>query len=170
MTTGLTKPEWDTPPNGDFASYVERLTAPRLAIPVPSSSGPSAKIPVKPSSSAVSKTSALEARLPSGGLHHVPPPPFGGLRLQPFLRVLRTARVLLLALTAIHGAALVLWGRGSVVGLLMMAGLWWWLGWFLNMVVTVLNAPEASAGITGKVNQGRLRQMGLQRQSGKKKQ
>lgn len=167
MTTGQTKPEWDTPPNGDFASYVERLTAPRPAIPVSSLSVPAARTPVMSSASAVS---VQDVRLPSQGLAHVFRPVLGGLQPQPFLRVLRTARVVLLALTALHGVALVFWGRGSLVGLLMMAGLWWWLGWFRQVVVTVLKAPEPPAGIAAQVNQERLRQTGLQRQSGKKKQ
>ena len=169
MTTGLTKPEWDTPPNGDFASYVERLTAARPVIPVPVPSRPGAKAPATFSVPAVSVGDAhlpLQVLVRAFGL--VP----GELQLQPFLRVLRTARVVLLVLAALHVAALVLWGRGSLVGLLMMAGLWWGLGWFLQVVVTVLKAPDASAGIAAQVNQEqeRLRQTGLQRQSGKKKQ
>lgn len=169
MTTGLTKPEWDTPPNGDFASYVERLTAARPVIPVPVPSRPGAKAPATFSVPAVS---VGDAHLPLQGLARAFGLVPGELQLQPFLRVLRTARVVLLVLAALHVAALVLWGRGSLVGLLMMAGLWWGLGWFLQVVVTVLKAPDASAGIAAQVNQEqeRLRQTGLQRQSGKKKQ
>ena len=169
MTTGLTKPEWDTPPNGDFASYVERLTAARPVIPVPVPSRPGAKAPATFSVPAVSVGDAhLPLQVLARAFGLVP----GELQLQPFLRVLRTARVVLLVLAALHVAALVLWGRGSLVGLLMMAGLWWWLGWFRQVVVTVLKAPDASAGIAAQVNQEqeRLRQTGLQRQSGKKKQ
>ncbi len=169
MTTGLTKPEWDTPPNGDFASYVERLTAARPVIPVPVPSRPGAKAPATFSVPAVSVGDAhLPLQVLARAFGLVP----GELQLQPFLRVLRTARVVLLVLAALHVAALVLWGRGSLVGLLMMAGLWWGLGWFLQVVVTVLKAPDASAGIAAQVNQEqeRLRQTGLQRQSGKKKQ
>lgn len=169
MTTGLTKPEWDTPPNGDFASYVERLTAARPVIPVPVPSRPGAKAPATFSVPAVSVGDAhLPLQILARAFGLVP----GELQLQPFLRVLRTARVVLLVLAALHVAALVLWGRGSLVGLLMMAGLWWGLGWFLQVVVTVLKAPDASAGIASQVNQEqeRLRQTGLQRQSGKKKQ
>ena len=169
MTTGLTKPEWDTPPNGDFASYVERLTAARPVIPVPVPSRPGAKAPATLSVPAVS---VGDAHLPLQGLARAFGLVPGELQLQPFLRVLRTARVVLLVLAALHVAALVLWGRGSLVGLLMMAGLWWGLGWFLQVVVTVLKAPDASAGIAAQVNQEqeRLRHTGLQRQSGKKKQ
>lgn len=169
MTTGLTKPEWDTPPNGDFASYVERLTAARPVIPVPVPSRPGAKAPATFSVPAVSVGDAhLPLQVLARAFGLVP----GELQLQPFLRVLRTARVVLLVLAALHVAALLLWGRGSLVGLLMMAGLWWGLGWFLQVVVTVLKAPDASAGIAAQVNQEqeRLRQTGLQRQSGKKKQ
>lgn len=169
MTTGLTKPEWDTPPNGDFASYAERLTAARPVIPVPVPSRPGAKAPATFSVPAVSVGDAhLPLQVLARAFGLVP----GELQLQPFLRVLRTARVVLLVLAALHVAALVLWGRGSLVGLLMMAGLWWGLGWFLQVVVTVLKAPDASAGIAAQVNQEqeRLRQTGLQRQSGKKKQ
>ena len=169
MTTGLTKPEWDTPPNGDFASYVERLTAARPVIPVPVPSRRGAKAPATFSVPAVSVGDAhLPLQILARAFGLVP----GELQLQPFLRVLRTARVVLLVLAALHVAALVLWGRGSLVGLLMMAGLWWGLGWFLQVVVTVLKAPDASAGIAAQVNQEqeRLRQTGLQRQSGKKKQ
>ena len=169
MTTGLTKPEWDTPPNGDFASYVERLTAARPVIPVPVPSRPGAKAPATFSVPAVSVGDAhLPLQVLARAFGLVP----GELQLQPFLRVLRTARVVLLVLAALHVAALVLWGRGSRVGLLMMAGLWWGLGWFRHVVVTVLKAPDASAGIAAQVNQEqeRLRQTGLQRQSGKKKQ
>lgn len=169
MTTGLTKPEWDTPPNGDFASYVERLTAARPVIPVPVPSRPGAKAPATFSVPAVSVGDAhLPLQVLARAFGLVP----GELQLQPFLRVLRTARVVLLVLAALHVAALVLWGRGSLVGLLMMAGLWWGLGWFRHVVVTVLKAPDASAGIAAQVNQEqeRLRQTGLQRQSGKKKQ
>ena len=169
MTTGLTKPEWDTPPNGDFASYVERLTAARPVIPVPVPSRPGAKAPATFSVPAVSVGDAhLPLQVLARAFGLVP----GELQLQPFLRVLRTARVVLLVLAALHVAALLLWGRGSLVGLLMMAGLWWGLGWFRHVVVTVLKAPDASAGIAAQVNQEqeRLRQTGLQRQSGKKKQ
>ena len=169
MTTGLTKPEWDTPPNGDFASYVERLTAARPVIPVPVPSRPGAKAPATFSVPAVSVGDAhLPLQVLARAFGLVP----GELQLQPFLRVQRTARVVLLVLAALHVAALVLWGRGSLVGLLMMAGLWWGLGWFRHVVVTVLKAPDASAGIAAQVNQEqeRLRQTGLQRQSGKKKQ
>ena len=169
MTTGLTKPEWDTPPNGDFASYVERLTAARPVIPVPVPSRPGAKAPATFSVPAVSVGDAhLPLQVLARAFGLVP----AQLQLQPFLRVLRTARVVLLVLAALHVAALVLWGRGSLVGLLMMSGLWWGLGWFLQVVVTVLKAPDASAGIAAQVNQEqeRLRQTGLQRQSGKKKQ
>ena len=167
MTTGLTKPEWDTPPNGDFASYVERLTALEPVKPLSAPSRPAAKA-LPPSS--VPIASVRGACVPSQGLPGAFGSVPGGLRFQSFLRVFSTARVVLLALTALHGVAQVFWGRGSLVGLLMMAGLWWWLGWFRHMVVKVLKMPDASVGIAAKVNQERLRQTGLQRQSGKKKQ
>lgn len=160
MPTYFIKPEWDTPPGGDFASYVERLTAPKPAI----SASPSiASVAV---TSAQSMGSALRAPAADGSALSV------DLRrsFAPFLNGLRVARVVLLVLALAHGAALMLWGWGSLVGLLMMAGLWWGLGGLSRVAATVLQAPASVTGTGLKADKERLRQMGSQRQSGKKTQ
>ena len=171
MTTGLTKPEWDTPPNGDFASYVERLTAARPVIPVPVPSRPGAKAPATFSVPAVSVGDAhLPLQVLARAFGLVP----GELQLQPFLRVLRTARVVLLVLAALHVAALLLWGRGSLVGLLMMAGLWWGLGWLMQSAAQLGGAQASGVNTATQALQDRLRQVAQQRSgtgsgTGKKK-
>lgn len=168
MPTYVIKPEWDTPPHGDFASYVERLTAPKPAISVS---------PLQPQSQSQSSSATSAARaeaiapaLRPLGLKGSAVPVDLGRSLTPFLRGLRVARVVLLLLTVVQGAALMLWGWGSLIGPLMTAGLWWGLGGLSTVAATVLKAPEPLGGTGLQTNQERLRQLGLQRQSGKKTQ
>lgn len=160
MPTYLVKPEWDTPPHGDFASYVERLTAPKPAISASPSIAPLSAAPAQAMASAqrapVADGSALSVDLRRS--------------FAPFLNGLRVARVVLLVLALAHGAALMLWGWGSLVGLLIMAGLWWGLGGLSRVAATVLQAPANATGMVLKADKKRLGQMGSQRQSGKKKQ
>jgi len=158
MSTGSTKPEWDTPPHGDFASYVERLSTPKPAVPV---SPHAARIEERGATSSGPSSPAFDTSAASLDLIR---------RLTPLRGGLHIARVLLLVLIVIHAVALVLWGWGSLVALLMMAGLWWGLGRVRDLLGMPLPAPDALTGSVAQSNQTRLRQTGLQRQSGKKKQ
>lgn len=121
MRTGATKPEWDTPPDGDFASYVQRLTAPPL---------PAAGRPKAPPAASASPVVAAGSRQPLRQGASSPPqmPSQFALGWAPFDAGLRTARALLLGLTGLHALALVVFGQGSLVGLIAMAALWWGLG------------------------------------------
>lgn len=170
MPTYLIKPEWDTPPHGDFASYVERLTAPKPAISVSPLQSQSQSQSQSSSTTSAARAEAIAPALRPLGLNGSAVPMDLGRSLTPFLRGLRVARVVLLLLTVVQGAALMLWGWGSLIGPLMTAGLWWGLGGLGRVAATVLKAPEPLGGTGLQTNQERLRQLGLQRQSGKKKQ
>jgi len=156
MNPGSTKPEWDTPPHGDFAGYVERLTASNAARSAASPAPPNAANPGRtvPGASGV-KGQAL-------------PPDLAQLWV-PWMGGLRIARTLLLLFVGLHGAALVFWGRGSFAGLIFMGVLWWALGWLLDAAPKILQMPGVVARAGTQSQQVRLRPAGTQRNTGREK-
>lgn len=148
MTTGATKPDWDTPPDGDFAAYVERLSA----------QAPLQKAPM----------AQRMARAPQA----LPPDLLQVMR--PLAGVLRTVRAVLLVMVVLHGIALFLLGRGSLPGLVVMGAVWWGVGWLMQSAAQIGGAQASGGGTATQALQDRLRQVAQQRSStgigtGKKK-
>ncbi|PVY92604.1 hypothetical protein C8C95_3476 [Acidovorax sp. 99] len=165
MTTGATKPDWDTPPDGDFAAYVERLTA-----QAPLQKARAAQASAAATNGAVQSS---KASAPATSLPQVLPPDVLQL-MQPLAGVLRTVRSVLLVMMVLHGIALFLLGRGSLPGLVVMGAVWWGLGWLMQSAAQAggAQAPGGRAGMESL--QDRLRQMAQQRSgtgigTGKKK-
>jgi len=148
-----TRPEWDTPPDGDFARYVERLTSAQASAKPPARAQPQERKAERP---------PVTAGVPAM------PPDLAQL-LVPFVGVLQIVRAVLLVLTLAHGAAFVVLGKGSLPGLLFMGFLWWGLG----RVAAVVSGPESPGGGRAPMNiaqlQERLRQLAQQRDTGNKK-
>lgn len=154
MTTGATKPDWDTPPDGDFAAYVERLSA-----QAPLQKAPMAQIPA-----AAGRTARAPQALPPDLLQV----------MRPLAGVLRTVRAVLLVMVVLHGIALFLLGRGSLPGLVVMGAVWWGLGWLMQSAAQIGGAQASGGGTATQALQDRLRQVAQQRSStgigtGKKK-
>lgn len=149
MTTGSTKPEWDTPPHGDFASYVERLTAPN---------------PVRSTPSA----GRVPPAVPTSTNDQVLPPGVGQIHGS-WMGVLRRARFGLLLLMGLQGIALFFGGWGSFAGLIATGMLWWVLGWLPDVAPKILRIPESTVRADTQSLQDRLRKAGPQRNVGKKK-
>ena len=158
MNPGNTKPEWDTPPQGDFAAYVERLTASRPATVV--------SPPPAPDATTAAATSPLPGPMPYASAQAISPalpalPGALGQTLPALFSGLRVARAFLLVLTLVHSVTLVVWSRGSWVGLLMMGSLWWGLGRMGVIASQLLGSAGARAAVLQA--QARLRQKAPQR-------
>ena len=165
MTTGATKPDWDTPPDGDFAAYVERLTAQK-----PLQKAPAAQAPAAAAAAAVGRA----ARAPNAGAQAQALPPDLLQVMRPLAGVLRTVRAVLLVMVVLHGIALLLLGHGSLPGLVVMGVVWWGLGWLMQSAAQLGGAQASGMNTATQALQDRLRQVAQQRSgtglgTGKKK-
>ena len=163
MTTGATKPDWDTPPDGDFAAYVERLTAQKPLQKAPVTQAPAAAVAV-----------GRAAQAPSAGAQAQALPPDLLQVMRPLAGVLRTVRAVLLVMVVLHGIALFLLGQGSLPGLMVMGVVWWGLGWLMQSAVQLGSAQASGVNTATQALQDRLRQVAQQRSgtrlgTGKKK-
>ena len=164
MTTGATKPDWDTPPDGDFAAYVEHLTVQK----------PLQKAPVTQTPAAAVAAVGRAARAPNAGAQAQALPPDLLQLMRPLAGVLRTVRAVLLVLVVLHGIALFLLGHGSLPGLVVMGVVWWGLGWLMQSAAQLGSAQASGVNTATQALQDRLRQVAQQRSgtglgTGKKK-
>ena len=163
MTTGATKPDWDTPPDGDFAAYVERLTDQKPLQKAPVTQAPAAAVAV-----------GRAAQAPSAGAQAQALPPDLLQVMRPLAGVLRTVRAVLLVMVVLHGIALFLLGHGSLPGLVVMGVVWWGLGWLMQSAAQLGGAQASGMNTATQALQDRLRQVAQQRSgtglgTGKKK-
>ena len=164
MTTGATKPDWDTPPDGDFAAYVERLTAQK----------PLQKAPVTQAPAAAVAAVGRAAQAPNTGAQAQALPPDLLQVMRPLAGVLRTVRAVLLVMVVVHGIAIFLLGQGSLPGLMVMGLVWWGLGWLMQSAAQLGGAQASGVNTATQALQDRLRQVAQQRSgtgsgTGKKK-
>ena len=152
MTTGATKPDWDTPPDGDFAAYVERLTAQKPLQKAPVTQAPAAAAAV-----------GRAAQAPSAGAQAQALPPDLLQVMRTLAGVLRTVRAVLLVMVVLHGIALFLLGHGSLPGLVVMGVVWWVLGWLMQSAAQLDSAQASGVNTATQALQDRLRQVAQQR-------
>jgi len=168
MTMHSIKPEWDTPPNGDFASYVERLSASQALQSGRAQAAHSAQVTQQHQLPGGVAPGSAQAAARQGGASPVPlavalPPDLLKV-VSPFLGMVRIARTLLAVVAAVYALTLVMVGQGSWFGLAVMAGLWWFMGIVINAAASAGTAVVPPAAVKERQRQG-----AQQRKTGNKK-
>ena len=130
------RPDWDAPPDGDFARYVERLGA-----TAPAAARPSHTTAVGAAEPTRLQDAPLRGESASPPTVQAHPPDLAAMAGQLGGR-LRGARVVLLVAIGIHAIAWLGFGRGSLPVLIFMAVLWWGLGRVVQMLPGLLSLPR----------------------------
>ena len=130
------RPDWDAPPDGDFARYVERLGA-----TAPAAARPSHTTAVGAAEPTRLQDAPLRGESASPPTVQAHPPDLAAMAGQLGGR-LRGARVVLLVAIGIHAIAWLGFGRGSLPVLMFMAVLWWGLGRVVQILPGLLSLPR----------------------------
>ena len=96
-------------------------------------------------------------------------PPDLAQAIVPLLGMLRVARMVLLLFTVLHGIALFIFSQGSLPGLVVMAAIWWGLGWLIQSAPKIVAPGKIAMGLGTDALQDRLRQVAQQRNKTEKK-
>jgi hypothetical protein len=158
-----TKPEWDTPPHGDFASYVERLSgAGKGASPTPSAQP--RKTPEPPPTTGRVLPSGRTAGPDTASLQALAP------LLGPLSRGLKVVQVVLLLFLVVQAVALFGLGNGAWPSLMVTALAWWAIGRVVRLTGALGASGQEGLGQKYAVLQERLKQLAeTQRKTGKTK-
>ena len=132
------RPDWDAPPDGDFARYVERLGA-----TAPAAARPSHTTAVGAAEPTRLQDAPLRGESASPPTVQAHPPDLAAMAGQLGGR-LRGARVVLLVAIGIHAIAWLGFGRGSLPVLMFMAVLWWGLGRIVQVLPGLLSLPRSA--------------------------